>query len=275
MVTSTRWRSRIVGHGEEAPDQLVANPRNWRIHPQGQQDALTALLDQVGWVQDVVVNQRTGYVVDGHLRVALAISRDEATVPVTYVDLTPGEEALVLAALDPLSAMAVTDEDALRALLADVSVDSDSLMAMLAAIAPPAPTAGLTDPDAVPEVAEVTTTVGELYALGSHRLLIGDATSEADVARLLNGERPHLHDDRIADVELKRAPVEQASLAAIVAQGMTPGTIAGYADTQQIDSWRGRWVRCSVSMDPHNPDLTFGRARAVRTGVSIGRRRRT
>jgi len=27
------WRSRIVGEGEEAPDQLLANPDNWRVHP--------------------------------------------------------------------------------------------------------------------------------------------------------------------------------------------------------------------------------------------------
>jgi hypothetical protein len=27
------WRNRILGSGEEAPDQLAANPRNWRIHP--------------------------------------------------------------------------------------------------------------------------------------------------------------------------------------------------------------------------------------------------
>ena len=26
----TEWRNRIVSHGEEAPDQLLANPRNWR-----------------------------------------------------------------------------------------------------------------------------------------------------------------------------------------------------------------------------------------------------
>jgi len=31
------WRNRITGHGDEAPDQLLANPRNWRIHPAGQQ----------------------------------------------------------------------------------------------------------------------------------------------------------------------------------------------------------------------------------------------
>lgn len=26
------WRNRIVGYGEEAPDQLLASPQNWRIH---------------------------------------------------------------------------------------------------------------------------------------------------------------------------------------------------------------------------------------------------
>ena len=33
------WRNRIVGHGEEAPDQLLANALNWRINPKAQQEA--------------------------------------------------------------------------------------------------------------------------------------------------------------------------------------------------------------------------------------------
>ncbi len=45
------WRNRIVGAGEEAPDQLLANPGNWRVHPKAQQDALAGALDEVGWVQ--------------------------------------------------------------------------------------------------------------------------------------------------------------------------------------------------------------------------------
>ncbi len=53
------WRNRIVGTGEEAPDQLLANPGNWRIHPRNQQNALAGALDTVGWVQQVMVNRRT------------------------------------------------------------------------------------------------------------------------------------------------------------------------------------------------------------------------
>jgi hypothetical protein len=47
------WRNRITGSGQEAPDQLLANPANWRIHPKAQQDALAGVLDQGGWVQQV------------------------------------------------------------------------------------------------------------------------------------------------------------------------------------------------------------------------------
>lgn len=118
------FRNRIVGHGSAAPDQLLANPRNWRVHPREQRDALATVLAQVGWVQEVIVNQRTGFVVDGHLRVALALEREEPEVPVKYVDLSEDEEALVLATIDPLSAMAGVDTEKLAELLADLPPSS-------------------------------------------------------------------------------------------------------------------------------------------------------
>ena len=65
------------------------------------------------------MNQTTGFVVDGHARVAMAISRGER-VPVVYVELTEEEEALILATLDPLSAMAGTDKELLAGLIADL-----------------------------------------------------------------------------------------------------------------------------------------------------------
>jgi len=182
------WRSRIVGSGEEAPDQLLANPANWRIHPQPQQDALAGALDQVGWVQQVLVNQRSGFVVDGHARVALALTRGEASVPVLYVDLDPEEEALVLATLDPLGAMAGRDDEKLQALLAEITVTDAGLARMLKDLAPPQQ--GKTHPDEVPETpAEPYVKPGELWLLGEHRLLCGDATSGEDYDRLLGSQR--------------------------------------------------------------------------------------
>ena len=131
---SIDFRSRIVGHGEEAPDQLLANPANWRIHPRAQQEALKGVLDQVGWVQSVIVNRTTGHLVDGHLRVTLAMREDAMTIPVSYVELSPEEEALVLASLDPLAALAIADKEKLAELLAEVSIDSAELTNVLSSL---------------------------------------------------------------------------------------------------------------------------------------------
>lgn len=135
MTEPAHWRNRITGHGEEAPDQLLANPANFRIHPKAQQDHLSAVIDQVGLVQSVIVNQRTGHVVDGHLRVSLAISRGEPSIPVVYVDLSEDEERLVLATFDPISAMAGTDRELLTQLLADVLESEATVTSTLQAIA--------------------------------------------------------------------------------------------------------------------------------------------
>lgn len=95
------WRSRIVGSGDEAHDQLLANPATGASIRRLTRNALAGALDQVGWVQQVLDNQRSGFVVDGHARVALALSRGvalrgEASVPVQFhpaceLRATPGK----------------------------------------------------------------------------------------------------------------------------------------------------------------------------------------
>ena len=126
-----QWQNRIVGYGEEDPEQLLANPRNFRIHPKVQQSALEGSLDTVGWIDDVIVNQRTGFVLDGHLRVSLALRHDAPKVPVKYVDLSEEEEAIALATFDPITAMAAADKDKLTELLRDIKTDDSRLRGML------------------------------------------------------------------------------------------------------------------------------------------------
>ena len=96
----TTWRSRIVETGTADPRSLIANPKNWRKHPKAQADALSGVLGEVGWVQDVIVNRTTGHLVDGHLRVEIAARDNQPTIPVTYVELTEAEEALAQAQAD-------------------------------------------------------------------------------------------------------------------------------------------------------------------------------
>lgn len=193
MLPPAAWRNRIIGYGEEAPDQLLANDKNWRIHPKTQQDALSGVLREVGVVQNIIVNQRTQKVVDGHLRVALAISANQPTVPVTYVDLDEAEEAKILATIDPLSAMAATDAELLTALLSEVQTGDAALQSLLDNLAGTAnvvPAVGLTDEDAAPSTPEAPVSAqGDLWLLGGHRLLCGDSTSIEAVDRLMDGEK--------------------------------------------------------------------------------------
>jgi DNA modification methylase len=54
-------------------------------------------------------------------------------------------------------------------------------------------TEGLTDPDVVPNLpTNPVTRPGDVWVLGTHRLICGDGTSQGDAARLLAGVTPHL-----------------------------------------------------------------------------------
>ncbi len=135
MPDVTAWRNRIVGEGEQPASQFIANPNNWRVHPLAQRDAMRGALNEVGWVQRVIVNRRTGYLVDGHERVWQALQNGDAPVPYVEVDLDPAEEAYVLATLDPIGAMAQASKDQLGTLLAEVQSGEAGVQAMLAEVA--------------------------------------------------------------------------------------------------------------------------------------------
>lgn len=148
-------RNRIIGEGDEDPAQLLANPLNWRAHPTRQREALEGVLKEVGWVQRVIVNRRTGHVVDGHLRVEVALKRAEPSVPVLYVDLTEAEERLVLAVLDPIGGLATTDAERLEALLHEVTTADAALMGLLDDLAQQANIVPGDDPEPPDDFGEV------------------------------------------------------------------------------------------------------------------------
>ena len=112
-----KWRDQIVRQEEVDPADLMVNPNNWRIHPKYQQEALEAVLSDVGWVRPVIVNEISGHIVDGHARVQQALHTGQATVPVAFVSLSQDEENLALATLDPIAELSFRDDGKLRALV--------------------------------------------------------------------------------------------------------------------------------------------------------------
>lgn len=115
-----KWRSKIVGLEEVAPEQLLANPSNARRHSGTQRDMIRSSLDALGWVAPVIVNRRTNRLVDGHARVEEAISAGVELIPVVAIDISPEDEALMLATYDPIGLLANYDADTLIALANDV-----------------------------------------------------------------------------------------------------------------------------------------------------------
>jgi hypothetical protein len=127
-------RDRIKELRRVKASKLLPHPRNWRTHPKGQSEALAAVLREVGYV-DVLLARETpdGLVlIDGHLRRDLTPDQE---VPVLILDVTEDEAAKILLTLDPLSAMATTDAQALNNLLDGIASNEDALSALLSDLA--------------------------------------------------------------------------------------------------------------------------------------------
>ncbi|MHC4748351.1 MAG: ParB N-terminal domain-containing protein [Planctomycetota bacterium] len=136
------WKNRIVGYDQVDPRSLLANEDNWRMHPLYQREVVGTALEDIGWIQDIVVNKRTHEdwsdkergietVLDGHLRVLLALQTDQPLVPIKYVDLSPEEEKMALLILDPSSSLATADKTRLKSLLEQAKPMSEATKQLL------------------------------------------------------------------------------------------------------------------------------------------------
>jgi DNA modification methylase len=158
---------------------------------------LRASLKRFGLVQPVVWNMRSERVVGGHQRLKVLLAEGIEDTEVIVVDLPRSEEKALNASLNnPAIAGEFTDE--LEALLSEVNehdpeLFGELLLDKLLADAVSPPTEGQTAPDAVPDPpAQPVSVRGELYQLGNHRLLCGDATMLPDVEHLMGGEKAAL-----------------------------------------------------------------------------------
>jgi DNA modification methylase len=173
--------------------ELQDNPHNWRKHPASQTRGLKAVLDKVGWAGAVLYNETTGHLIDGHLR--KAVSGDQE-VPVLVGKWSEEQEKVILATLDPIAAMAEADKGILKAILDATGPQGDEIDHLLASVAKDNRIVLDGDTrDAEPQIDQAEelnkkwqVKTGDLWQIGEHRLLCGDATKGDDVAEVLAEE---------------------------------------------------------------------------------------
>ena len=179
-------------------DKPVPYGRNPRVAPEAAIAKVAGSLAEFGWRQPIVVDEQ-GVIIAGHTRLLAAQRLGIEKVPVhVATDLSP-EQVKAYRLMDNRSAQETSwDSDLLPLELAELvdlefdlaltGFEPDELAAFLAE-----PTEGLTDPDLVPKIPEEPVSKpGDLYLLGQHRLLCGDATNPDDVQRLMAGKRASL-----------------------------------------------------------------------------------
>jgi DNA modification methylase len=188
---------------EQVPiDQLRPDPANPRRIGEAELDALERSIREFGFVQPVLARREDGVVVGGHQRLVAARRLGLQTVPVTWLDL-PVEQARVLGlALNRISGS--WDEQLLARLLSDLQTSPEvdltlsgfgegEVRDLLRSLETREKRERPESFDLGAALEEATrsprTTPGDLWVLGEHRLLCGDATKPEDVERLLRGTR--------------------------------------------------------------------------------------
>jgi DNA modification methylase len=172
---------------------LKPHPKNPKQHPKSQIELLARIIKRQGWRAPIVVSKRSGFIVAGHGKHAAAQLLGLADVPVDVQDFDSEDAELAhLLADNRVGELADIDEAIIAEVVASISDGFDTDLTGYDEVELSRIVDATLDvkEDAVPEPpAEPITKPGDLWSLGEHRLICGDATKTDDVARLMNGAK--------------------------------------------------------------------------------------
>ena len=177
-------------------DALKAYDANAKTHPPDQIALIERSIREYGWTVPVLVDEND-VLIAGHARVEAARNLGIATVPTIRLDhLTPDQARAYRLADNRLTEIGGWDTELLRAELEALdAVDFDLDLTGFTredfgALAPP--NTGDREEETPEPPDEPRTQAGDVWVLGRHRLICGDSTDAAVVARVLAGEAPAL-----------------------------------------------------------------------------------
>jgi hypothetical protein len=178
-----------------AVDLLVPYARNARTHSEAQINQICASLKELGWMMPVLIDVNHG-IIAGHARV-MAVKKNGCTeVPcITLKGLTETQVNAYILADTKLALNAGWDESLLTLELMDLKTAGDDIDLTgfnrdeLSELFADAATS-LTDPDEIPEPPEKPVSqCGDVWVIGRHRLICGDARNPDMVAKLMAGQK--------------------------------------------------------------------------------------
>ena len=175
------------------------NPRKDLKPGDAEYEKLKTSIEQFGYVEPAIFNERTGRIVGGHQRLKVMADLGIETADVVIVDLDENTEKALNVALNKISGE--WDEPKLALLIADLQAadfdvaltgfDTDEIETLLSLGTEKEVTDDGFDLDAALEDAAFVKE-GDLWTLGEHKLLCGDATKTEDVEYLMGGKQANL-----------------------------------------------------------------------------------
>jgi DNA modification methylase len=177
--------------------KLIPYARNARTHSEAQVAQVAAAIREFGWTNPILVGS-DGVIIAGHARLLAARKLGIEEVPVIVLEhLTPTQRKALVLVDNKLALNAGWDEEMLRLELQELqSLDYDWELTGFDSSELDMLSRGLPQDERVDEVPPlekvVTTRLGELWRLGRHCVLCGDATDPKAVERLLDGHLPLL-----------------------------------------------------------------------------------
>ena len=179
-----------------AIDKLKPNPKNPRLISEDELGKLVWSIKEYGLIQPIIVNEKTNLIIGGHQRWTAAKSLELETVPVIYVDFNNIEADACNLALNKisgewdftkLSEFFMTAEE-LQNNIYTTGFDSNEIQKIIEDNTQNPefnPEKGFNEDEAVKAIKEPQTKHGDIYKLGQHVLVCGDALDKRQLRVLL------------------------------------------------------------------------------------------
>jgi 16S rRNA G966 N2-methylase RsmD len=159
---------------------------------------LDSFIDEVGLVEEILINKRSGHIISGHQRRRVLLAQGFEIAKIKVVDVTRKVEDMMFINLNSqaisgnFTAGAVEFVMSLEAKLGSDQYQKVGLQALQVELSgnPKKKKPSKNDPDNIPELSKkAVSKPGDIYQLGNHRLLCGDALKKKNIEKLTDGQK--------------------------------------------------------------------------------------